>query len=80
MTSAIAIHRTAPVTVSDIQDLPTVSVHVAAAFLGLASNTVYAAVKTGEIKALKIGRRVVIPVHPLLAMVGADFTPATEAQ
>src|SRR5690554_2642317 len=64
MTNAIALDRPAPVTVSDIRALPTVNVDVAAAFLGISRNAAYAAVKAGEIKSLKLGRRVVIPVHP----------------
>ena len=80
MTNSAAIDRPVPVMVSDIRGLATVNVDVAAAFLGVAPNTLYAAARAGEIKSLRLGRRVVIPVHPLLARVGADFTPATEAQ
>jgi len=78
MTNAIAIDRPTPVTVSDIRGLPTVNVDVAAAFLGISRNAAYAAVKAGEIVALKLGRRVVIPVHPLLTMVGADAELETQ--
>ena len=80
MTNSAAIDRPVPVMVSDIQGLATVSVDVAAAFLGVAPNTLYAAARAGEIKSLRLGRRVVIPVLPLLAMVGAASADITEAR
>ena len=46
----------------------TVSVEEAAAMLGLARPTVYAAVKRGEIPAVRIGDRVLIPKAALRRM------------
>jgi excisionase family DNA binding protein len=45
---------------------PTMSVEEAAEFLGLGRNAVYDAVRTGQIAALRIGRRIRIPTHALL--------------
>lgn len=45
---------------------PTMSVLEAAEFLGLGRSAVYDGVRTGEIAALRIGRRIRIPTHALL--------------
>lgn len=45
---------------------PTMSVLEAAEFLGLGRDAVYEGVRTGEIAALRIGRRIRIPTHALL--------------
>lgn len=45
---------------------PTMSVREAAEFLGLGRDAVYEGVRTGEIVALRIGRRIRIPTHALL--------------
>lgn len=66
------------VTIADVRGRPTVTVDEAAAFLGISRGAAYQAVRVGEITSLKLGRRLVIPTNPLLAMVGAATTPATE--
>lgn len=48
----------------------TVSVPEAAAILGIGRNTVYVAVRRGEIPALRIGKRIVIPRGQLREMLG----------
>lgn len=67
-------------TISDVRDRPTVTVEEAAAFLGISRGAAYVAVRAGEIKALKLGRRLVVPTSPLLAMVCVAATSATEPQ
>lgn len=62
------------VTIDDVRGRPTVTVDEAAAFLGISRGAAYQAVRVGEINSLKIGRRVVIPTNPLLAMVGATVS------
>lgn len=69
MTLAIAPARP---TVSDIRGLGTVNVDIAAAFVGISRNAYFAAVKSGAAPGLRLGRRVLVPVHALLKLVGAD--------
>lgn len=45
---------------------PTMSVREAAEFLGVGRDAVYEGVRTSEIAALRIGRRIRIPTHALL--------------
>ncbi|WNB84522.1 helix-turn-helix domain-containing protein [Cellulomonas sp. ATA003] len=50
----------------------TVSVQVAAKVLGIGRNQAYQAAHNGELPTLRIGRRILVPVPALLAMVGLD--------
>ena len=51
---------------------PTVTVEDAARILGISRGLAYTAVQSGDIPALKIGRRLVVPTAALVAMVGGD--------
>lgn len=48
----------------------TTDVVTAARVLGIGRNQAYAAARAGTIKTLKIGSRVLVPVAPLLEMLG----------
>jgi excisionase family DNA binding protein len=54
----------------DLPDKPTFSVSEAAALPGVSRNTVYQCVSTGEISALRLGRRLLIPRAALVRMLG----------
>ncbi len=58
----------------------TVSVGEAAQLLGLAKPTIYAAVKRGELPAVRIGDRVLIPKTALRRMLGRLDEPAVDGQ
>ena len=57
----------------------TYTVEEAARLLGVGRGTAYAAVKAGEIPSVRIGRRVLIPRHSLLALVASDTGGAEAA-
>lgn len=48
----------------------TTDVATAARVLGIGRNQAYAAARAGTIKTLKLGSRVLVPVSPLLEMLG----------
>jgi len=50
----------------------TVSVREAARMLGLSKNSVLAAVKRGELPAIRVGRRILIARLPLERQLGAE--------
>ena len=50
----------------------TITVDQAGRVLGLAKSTAYDAVYRGDIPSLRIGRRIMVPVHELLRMLGID--------
>lgn len=58
----------------------TVSVEYAAAALGIGRNTLYQAIKRGEVPCLRIGRRCVIRRSTLTRLLsdGGPFPPTTE--
>jgi excisionase family DNA binding protein len=58
----------------ELMKLPTLTVEQAAQMLGVSRNHAYAAVKARELPSLKLGRRVLIPTRPLLAMLGIEPT------
>lgn len=51
---------------------PTLSVEAAAEILGISRPTAYQAVKTGDIPAIKVGRRLLVPTALLLKMLGVE--------
>jgi len=61
--------RDAPVDV-DLPDKPMFSVEEVAAILGVARATAYRCANTGEIPALRLGRRLLIPRAALARMLG----------
>ncbi|WP_390623414.1 helix-turn-helix domain-containing protein [Subtercola endophyticus] len=50
----------------------TISVTEAAKVLGVSRDQAYLGVRTGEIPSLKIGARIVVPVAPLLRLLGVE--------
>jgi excisionase family DNA binding protein len=56
--------------VSDLEACATLSVPEAAAVLGISRGTAYEGVRRGEIPALRLGRRLVVPARALLQLLG----------
>jgi excisionase family DNA binding protein len=50
----------------------TISVDEAAALLGIGRNGAFQAVHRGELPVLKLGKRLLVPVEPLLRMLEGD--------
>jgi excisionase family DNA binding protein len=50
----------------------TIPVPEAAELLGIGKNACYEAIRRGEIPALRIGSRVLVPVKPLLHLINGD--------
>ena len=65
-------HIAARPTVNDIRGLGAVNVDIAAAFIDVSRNFYYSGVKAGTLPGLALGRRILVPVHALLKLVGAD--------
>jgi excisionase family DNA binding protein len=55
------------------EDQPTLTVDHAAAVLGIGRSSAYAAIARGDIPALRIGSRVVVPTAALRRMLGIDL-------
>ncbi len=55
-----------------------VSVPEAAEVLGIGKNLAYTAAAAGTIPTLRIGRRVVVPVAPLLKLIGQPLPTAPQ--
>ncbi|MBI3927366.1 MAG: helix-turn-helix domain-containing protein [Armatimonadetes bacterium] len=53
-------------------DRKTISVTEAAVFLGVSRNTAYQAVRQGSIPSIRVGRRVLVPVHALYALLSLE--------
>ncbi|MFA7482200.1 MAG: helix-turn-helix domain-containing protein [Vulcanimicrobiota bacterium] len=58
----------------------TITVTEAAVWLGISRQSAYQAVRDGAIPSIRLGRRIVIPVHALEAMLGVDSTPVAANQ
>ena len=58
----------AHLTLDEVRQRTTLSVPEAGAVLGLSRNTSYQAAERGDIPTIRIGRRMVVPVPRLLAM------------
>ena len=56
----------------------TITVPEAGQVLGIGRAAAYAAADRGEIPTLRLGKRLVVPVPKLLAMLGADRSPLNE--
>lgn len=59
-------------TIEALDGRATCSVKEAAQILGIHSWSAYEAIKRGEIPALHIGKRILVPVPRLRALLGAD--------
>ena len=66
------ISRSAAMTLAKVREQPTLTVQETANFLGLGRNSVYDAIHRGEIPGLHIGSRVLVPVAPLLKLLGFE--------
>ena len=62
--------QTIPLT--DLRDRATCTVEEAGQVLGLSRASAYVAARQGQIPTLRIGRRLIVPVPRLLALLGAD--------
>ncbi len=60
-----------PLALAEIQDRATISVEEAGRVFGLSRPAAYAAVHRGEIPVRRFGRRLVVPVPALLALLEA---------
>jgi len=69
---------TQPLSIEEIRQRPTVTVEIAGAALGLGRSSAYAAVRRGEVPAIRIGRRLVVPTGHLLRLLGADLPAGTQ--
>lgn len=56
----------------DPKERPTLSVDAVATILGIDRKTVYAAINSGELPCLRIGRRILVPTTWLAARIGPD--------
>lgn len=56
-----------------------VSIPEAALLLGLSRNSVYAAAERGDLPTIRLGRRILVPVGPLQALVAAASTPTSSS-
>jgi excisionase family DNA binding protein len=54
---------------------PTLTVAEAAQYLGVSRSHGYAAVRSGELPSISLGRRVVVPTSAVRKMLGLDDSP-----
>ena len=50
----------------------TLTVAEAAACLGVSRNTTYEAIRRGTLPAIRVGRRILVPIHALDALLSSD--------
>lgn len=60
---------------TELRDRLTVPVPIAARVLGVGRNQAYSGVADGSIPSVRIGGRILVPVVPLLRMLGIDDSP-----
>lgn len=60
----------------DANETPTVTVEEAGRLLGVSRGSAYEAAASGELPTIRIGRRLLVPVARLRAMLGADAQSA----
>ncbi|MFN2490125.1 MAG: helix-turn-helix domain-containing protein [Actinomycetota bacterium] len=56
----------------DIRGRAVISVEEAAQYLEIGRSAAYRAARTGELPTLRLGRRLLVPVPRLLALIGSD--------
>lgn len=61
-----------PLSVEQLRRRHTISVQEYAATIGVSADTVYEAAARGELRVLRIGRRVLVPTVAVLAELGVD--------
>jgi len=59
-------------TIADLRQRPTITVREYADFVGVSVDVLYEAAARGELKVLRLGRRVLLPTAPLLRDLGID--------
>ena len=75
-TQNYAVTHTDPkITKPDLANRLTISVEEAAQVLSIGRSAAYEAVHRGDIPHVRIGRRYLVPVPRLLAMLGTDSAP-----
>lgn len=57
----------------------TISVEDVAELLGISARSAYRAARSGELPALRLGRRVLVPTARLLELIGEDASTALRA-
>jgi excisionase family DNA binding protein len=72
-TDAAPVH---PEALPRLRGRATVTVEEAAKLLGISRAPAYRAVKAGQIPAIRVGGRLLVPVPKLLAMLGVEVPPA----
>lgn len=63
-------------TVGDLRRRPTITIREYAAFVGVSKDTAYEAAARGELKVLRLGRRVVVPTALVLESLGLAELPS----
>lgn len=63
---------------ADLEHRATITVDEAASLLGIGRNTAYEAIRAGQIPALRLGRRLLVPVPALLRMLEGAEAPFDE--
>jgi len=64
-----------PLTIDDLRRRPTVTIREYAAFIGVSPDCAYEAASRGELRVLRVGRRILVPTAALLRQLGADVEP-----
>lgn len=59
-------------TTQEVRERSTITVDQTAAYLHTHPDTVRGAIRRGEIRVLRLGRKMLIPTAPLLAQLGVD--------
>ena len=66
------MEATSPITLPDPKERPTLTVDAVAALLGVDRKTVYAAINSGELPCLRVGRRILVPTAWLATRIAPD--------
>lgn len=61
-----------PLTLDELRGRHTITIREYAATIGVSADTCYEAAARGELKVLRIGRRVLVPTVAVLAELGVD--------
>jgi len=67
-----------PIVLPDPTERPTLTVDAAADILGVDRKTVYAAINSGELPCLRVGRRILISTAWLAARITPEQKPLTD--
>ena len=67
-----------PLSIDDLRRRPTITVQEYAAFIGVSKDTAYEAAARGELRVLRLGRRVLIPTATILRDLGYDVDGGRE--